>query len=321
MEEEEGGITLSAASDNITVKARKKKGKFAPLYIMMVPGLIYLLINNYIPMMGLIIAFKKINFQTGILESPFIGLKNFEYLFKTKDAWIITRNTIGYNTIFIILGTFVAITVAILLNEVTSKRMRSFYQGIFLLPFMISIVVVSYIVFGFLSTDVGFLNNFLNSIGLESIQWYTSPKYWPFILTLVNLWKGFGYMSIIYFATLVGIDRTYYEAAQIDGATRWQQIVAITLPMLKPTIITLVLLSIGRIFYSDFGLFYQVPMNSGPLMPVTNTIDTYVYRGLMTVGNIGMASASGFYQSTVGFVLVLSANWVIKKISKEHALF
>ena len=288
---------------------------------MMVPGLIYLLINNYIPMAGLIIAFKKVNFQVGIMESPFVGLKNFEYLFKTQDAWLITRNTIGYNTVFIILGTLFAITVAILLNEVAGKRMRSLYQGLFLLPFMISIVVVSYIVFGFLSTDVGFLNNLLQSLGLKSVQWYTTSKYWPFILTLVNLWKSFGYMSILYYATLLGIDRTYYEAAQIDGATRWQQIVAITLPMLKPTIITLVLLAIGRIFYSDFGLFYQVPMNSGPLMPVTNTIDTYVYRGLMSVGNIGMASASGFYQSIVGFVLVLTANWVTNKISKEHALF
>lgn len=288
---------------------------------MMIPGLIYLLINNYIPMFGLIIAFKQVNFQVGILKSPFVGFKNFEYLFKTRDAWLITRNTIGYNVLFIVLGTLFAITVAILLNEVTSKRMKSFYQGLYLLPFMISIVVVSYVVFGFLSTDVGFLNNFLKSVGRDPVQWYTSPKYWPFILTLVNLWKSFGYMSIIYFATLVGIDRTYYEAAVVDGANRWQQIVSITLPLLKPTIITLVLLAIGRIFYSDFGLFYQVPMNSGPLMPVTNTIDTYVYRGLMTMGNIGMASASGFYQSIVGFVLVITANFVTNKISKEHALF
>lgn len=312
---------MSAKPDKPAAKIRKKKGNFAPLYIMMIPGLIYLLINNYIPMFGLIIAFKQVNFQVGILKSPFVGFKNFEYLFKTRDAWLITRNTIGYNVLFIVLGTLFAITVAILLNEVTSKRMKSFYQGLYLLPFMISIVVVSYVVFGFLSTDVGFLNNFLKSVGRDPVQWYTSPKYWPFILTLVNLWKSFGYMSIIYFATLVGIDRTYYEAAVVDGANRWQQIVSITLPLLKPTIITLVLLAIGRIFYSDFGLFYQVPMNSGPLMPVTNTIDTYVYRGLMTMGNIGMASASGFYQSIVGFVLVITANFVTNKISKEHALF
>jgi len=288
---------------------------------MMIPGLLYLLINNYIPMAGLIIAFKKVNFEVGILKSPLIGFKNFEYLFKTKDAWIITRNTIGYNALFIVLGTAMAITVAILLNEVAGKKMKSFYQGIFLLPFLISIVVVAYLVFAFLSTDVGFINNLREMSGQKPIQWYTTQKYWPFILTLVNQWKSFGYMSIIYFATLVGIDRTYYEAAVVDGANRWQQITSITLPLLKPTIITLVLLAIGRIFYSDFGLFYQVPMGSGPLIPVTNTIDTYVYRGLMQLGNLGMASASGFYQSIVGFVLVLSANWVVSRISKEHALF
>ncbi len=314
---------MSRQSEKLELKAKKKnrRGHFAPLYIMMVPGLVYMLINNYIPMAGLIIAFKKINFQIGILQSPFIGFKNFEYLFKTKDAWIITRNTIGYNAVFIVLGTMIAITIAILLNEVRGKGMKSFYQGIYLLPFLISIVVIAYLVYGFLSTDVGYLNNLLESIGQKPVSWYTTRKYWPFILTLVNTWRTFGYMSIIYFATLVGIDRSYYEAATVDGAGRWQQIRSITLPLLKPTVITLVLLAIGRIFYSDFGLFFQVPMNSGPLYPVTNTIDTYVYRGLLQMGNIGMASASGFYQSIVGFLLVLTANGVVSKLSREHALF
>ena len=161
----------------------------------------------------------------------------------------------------------------------------------------------------------------LPALGLEPVSWYTEPKYWPFILILVNLWKGLGYNSIIYYATLVGIDRGYYEAAVIDGANRWQQVVHITLPSLKPTIITLTLMAIGRIFYSDFGLFYQVPMNSGPLLDVTNTIDTYVYRGLMSLNNISMASAAGVYQSLIGFLLVLTANFVVKKVSSENALF
>ena len=313
---------MATKQPDLAPKPKKKRKKhFIQLYIMMIPGLLYLLINNYIPMAGLIIAFKKVNFEVSILKSPFIGFKNFEYLFKTKDAWIITRNTIGYNALFIVLGTAIAITVAILLNEVAGKRLKSFYQGVYLLPYLISIVVVAYLVFAFLSTDVGFINNYREQSGQKPIQWYTTQKYWPFILTLVNQWKSFGYMSIIYFATLVGIDRSYYEAAVVDGANRWHQITSITLPLLKPTIITLVLLAIGRIFYSDFGLFYQVPMGSGPLIPVTNTIDTYVYRGLMQLGNIGMASASGFYQSVVGFVLVLTANWVVSRISKEHALF
>ena len=161
----------------------------------------------------------------------------------------------------------------------------------------------------------------LPALGLEPVSWYTESKYWPFILILVNLWKGLGYNCIIYYATLVGIDRGYYEAAVIDGANRWKQVVHITLPALKPTIITLTLMAIGRIFYSDFGLFYQVPMNSGPLLDVTNTIDTFVYRGLMSLNNISMASAAGVYQSLIGFLLVLAANFIVKKGSSENALF
>lgn len=299
-----------------------KFARFIPLYIMMLPGILYLIINNYVPMAGLQIAFKQFNYSKGISGSPFVGFKNFEFLFKTNDAWIITRNTIGYNTIFIILGTVMAIFVAILLNEITRKVMKKFYQTVILIPFLISMVVVSYLVYAFLSADTGFINNsIVKPIGLEPVNWYSSPKYWPFILVLVNLWKNFGYTSIIYFATLVGIDRSLYEAASIDGATRWQQICRITLPCLSPTIITLVLMNIGRIFYSDFGLFYQVPMNSGALMDVTNTIDTYVYRGLFTLNNISMAAAAGFYQSVVGFLLVLTANGIVKKINSENALF
>lgn len=288
---------------------------------MMLPGLTYLFINNYIPMAGIIIAFKRINYRVGILKSPLVGLDNFEYLFKTKDAWVITRNTIGYNSVFIIIGTTVAITVAILLNEIGSAKLRSTYQSLILLPFLVSIVVVSYLVYAFLSTDVGFLNGMRETMGIKPISWYTTTKYWPAIIVIVQVWKTFGYSTIIYYATLVGIDKTYYEAAVVDGAGRWQQIRFITMPLLKPTIITLVLLQVGRIFYSDFGLFYQVPMNSGPLYTVTNTIDTYVYRGLLQSNNVGMASAAGVYQSLVGFCLVFLANYIVSKLSKENALF
>lgn len=292
------------------------------LYMMMVPGLIYIFINNYIPMTGIVLAFKKYDFKKGIFKSPNIGFDNFEFLFKTKDALIITRNTLLYNAAFIILGTVVAIAIAIILNEVKNEKMKKVYQTLILVPYLISMVVVSYIVYGFLNTQSGFINkSILEPLGMNSISWYSNPKYWPFILVLVNLWKGMGYNCIIYYATLIGIDKAYYEAAVIDGATRWQQIKKITLPGLKPTIITLTLLAIGRIFYSDFGLFYQVPMNSGALIDVTNTIDTYVYRGLTQLNNIGMAAAAGFYQSMVGFVLVLSANFIVRKISKEDALF
>lgn len=293
-----------------------------PLYLMMLPGVVYLLINNYIPMWGLQLAFKQYNYSKGISGSKFIGLKNFEFLFKTNDAWIITRNTLCYNAVFIVLGVIVSVAVAILLSEIASKWKKKVYQTLILVPYLISMVIVSYLVYAFLNTNTGFINNgILKPMGAEPIPWYSSPKMWPWILIIVNQWKNFGYSSIIYYATLMGIDQSYYEAAAIDGASRWQQIKSITLPALKPTIITLTLMNIGRIFYSDFGLFYQVPMNSGMLLDVTNTIDTFVYRGLFNTNNIGMAAAAGFYQSVVGFILVLAANFVVKKLSKENALF
>ena len=293
-----------------------------PLYLMFLPGALYLLINNYIPLGGLIIAFKQVNWNKGILKSPWVGLSNFEYLFKTKEAWNITRNTLGYNIIFIVLGTVIAIAIAILLNEIKVMTLKKTYQTIILLPYLISMVVVSYLVYALLSSESGFINlSILRPLGKPEIAWYTEPKYWPAILIIVYIWKTFGYNCILYYATLVGIDRGYYEAAVIDGANRWQQIWNITLPELVPTIITLTLMSIGKIFYSDFGLFYQVPMDSGPLYDVTNTIDTYVYRGLIRLNNVGMSSAAGFYQSIVGFVLVMLANFTVRKISKENALF
>ncbi len=296
--------------------------RFIPLYLMMVPGLLYLFINNYIPMAGIIIAFKQVNFRLGILKSPWVKFNNFTYLFHTDDAWTITRNTILYNVAFIILGTAMAIVIAILLNELRSKFGKKAYQTVILVPYLISMVVVSYLVNALLATETGFINNsIIGAFGGDPVSWYSTPKYWPFILMLVYLWKNFGYQSIIYYASVVGLDAGLYEAAAIDGATRWQRIIHVTLPGLKPTIITLVLMSIGRIFYSDFGLFYQVPMDSGPLINITNTIDTYVYRGLMQSNNIGMSSAAGVYQSLVGCALVLLANFIVNKVSKEDALF
>ena len=296
--------------------------RFIPMYLMLLPGLVYLFINNYMPMAGIIIAFKKYNYSLGIFKSPFTGLKNFEFLFKTKDAWTITRNTLGYNIIFIVLGTVLAIAVAILLNEIRSTMGKKVYQTLILVPFLISIVVVSYLVYGFLSTDAGFINNsILKPMGKEAIGWYSNAKYWPFILIFVNIWKNLGYNCIIYYATVVGLDASLYESASIDGANRWQRIVHITLPGLKTTIITLTLMSVGRIFYSDFGLFYQVPMNSGVLFPTTNVIDTYVYRALIEQGNISMSSAAGVYQSLVGFVIVMLSNWIVRRVDKDRALF
>lgn len=292
-----------------------------PLYIMVAPGFIYLLINNYIPMLGIVIAFKNLNFSKGILKSDWAGLSNFEYLFKAPDAFLITRNTILYNVAFIVVNTVVAIVIAIILSEIRSKMKVKMFQSCVLIPSLISIIIVSYLAYAFLSGRTGFINGSLAAAGKDTISFYTEPKYWPAILIFINCWKGAGYSSIIYLAAILGIDQEMYEAAEIDGATRWNKIRFITLPMLKSTVITLTLMNVGRIFYSDFGLFYQVPMNSGALINATNTIDTYVYRGLIELGDISMSSAACVYQSLVGFVLVLTANWVTKKLSSENALF
>lgn len=291
------------------------------LFSMMVPGLIYLVINNYIPMAGLTIAFKKFDYSKGIWGSEWCGLSNFTYLFKTRDAFNIIRNTVLYNLVFIVLGTILAVTVAIMLNLLRGSMNKKIYQTVILIPYLISMVVVSYIVYGFLSQENGFLNSMIVSAGGESVSWYTQSKYWPFILTIVNLWKGFGYTSILYYATVIGIDSSLYEAATVDGAGRWKQIWHVTLPGLRGTIITMVLLNIGRMFYSDFGLFYQVPMRSGLISSVTDTIDVFVYKALTQLNDVGRASAAGFMQSVLGFILVFGANMIIRKVDEESALF
>ena len=306
------------------VKARKTHNlkKYLPFYLMTIPGFIYLFINNYIPMSGLVLAFKRYNVRGGIYGSPWNGLLNFQYLFASKDAWIITRNTILYNLVFMVLGNICAIAVAVFLNDIVSKRAKKTYQTIILLPYMISMVVVAYLANAFLASDTGFINNYiLKPLGAETVAFYSEPKYWPFILVFLTIWKGVGYSCILYLANISGIDPGLYEAAALDGATRWQRFSHVTLPSLIPTIITLGILSVGKMFYSDFGLFYQVPMQSGALFDVTQTIDTYVFYGLMNNGNIGMTAAAGFYQSIVGFALVLGTNALVRKISSENAMF
>jgi putative aldouronate transport system permease protein len=302
----------------------KRKGiqRFWPLYTMMIPGLLYLFINNYLPMFGLVIAFKRVNFRLGILKSPWVGFENFRYLFLTPDAFIITRNTIVYNLVFIIISAVTGILIGLVLNEVKGKLSKSLYQNFILLPYLISMVIVSYLVYAFLSMDTGLVNkSLLKPLGMEEIMWYQEKKYWPFILVFVNTWKGFGFNAVIYLSSIVGISSDYYEAAYLDGAGKIKQIWHITLPLLKPTVIILTLLAIGRMFYSDFGLFYQVPLNQGLLYDTTNVIDTYVYRALLVVGDIGMSSAVGFYQSLVGFICIMAANWAVRKIEPGSALF
>ena len=292
-----------------------------PFYVMIIPGFLYLLINNYGPMLGMFIAFKKVDYGLGIFKSPWVGLENFEYLFKTDAAAIMTRNTILYNVAFIVLGTILGVAVGIMLSELRSKAQTKFFQTVILLPYLLSWVICAYIGYAFLSKESGLLNNLLTRFGLGAVDWYNDPGKWPLILIFVNIWKGIGYTSIIYMSTIIGIDKSLYEAARVDGATKWQEIRMITLPLLKSTVIMLTIMNIGRIFYSDFGLFYQIPLNSGTLYPTTQTIDTYVYRALMQQNQIGMSAAAGFYQSIVGFVLVLTANTIVRKLSPEDAMF
>lgn len=314
---------MRAQEKQISVKKKAMKlKKYMPLILMTLPGILYLIINNYLPMFGIVIAFKDVNFSKGILGSEWIGFKNFEYLFKTSDAFIITRNTILYNTAFIIINLIVAVGIAILLNEIRNRFLSRFYQSIILLPHLISMVIVSYLAFALLSAETGFMNKtILPMLGLNEISWYTESQYWPFILTVIHVWKSAGFLCVVYLAAIIGIDQEYFEAATLDGASKWKQILMITIPLIMPVITMMTLLAIGRIFYSDFGLFYQVPLNAGALNSTTNVIDTYVYRGLMQLGDIGMSSAAGVYQSIVGFVLVLISNYVVRKINSDNALF
>jgi putative aldouronate transport system permease protein len=292
------------------------------LFLMVLPGVALLFAFNYMPMFGLIIAFKNMNFAKGFFRSDWSGFKNFEFFLRTPDAYLITRNTILFNLVFIAAGTVFAVMCALALHELRNRRMAKFYQSIMFLPYFLSWVVVSYLAFSFLSVDMGFINKqILPLFHIQPIEWYGGTQYWPFILVFCNLWKYTGYNSVIYLASIVGILPEYFEAATIDGASKLQQIRKITIPLISPVIIILVLLGIGRVFFADFGLFYQVPRNTGALFNVTNVIDTYVYRALVNSGDIGMSSAAGLYQSVVGFLLVLASNLVVRRIDPAKALF
>jgi len=307
---------------NRKVKKKIRWKAYIPLYLMSLPALIYLLINNLFPLYGLQIAFRKLDYTKGVFNGDFVGFDNFKFLFSTSDAWVMTRNTVLYNLLFMVVGTVLSIAVAILFNEVRNKIASRIYQTAILIPYIISMVVVSYLAYAFLSSESGFINNgILKVFGKEPISWYSEAKYWPFILLIINQWKSLGYSILMYLTNIMSISPDYYEAAAIDGASRWKQIKTITIPLLKPTFMMLTILSIGRMFYSDFGLFYQIPMNSGPLYSATTTIDTYVFRALMKQGNVSMSSAAGFYQSLVGFILILGSNFIIRKVSKENAVF
>ncbi|MNO20560.1 putative multiple-sugar transport system permease YteP [compost metagenome] len=284
------------------------------------PGIVYKLIFAYLPMVGLIIAFKNYRYDLGMFGSKWVGLENFRYLFSTDAAWRITRNTVLYNAAYIITTAAAALLLAILLNEVKAKWSK-YYQTALFLPYFLSWVLVGYVAYAFLNHSDGFINRTLEAFGMDPISWYQNAGSWPFILILVQLWKAVGFNTLIYFAGIVGINGEYYEAARMDGATKRQMALKITIPLLAPLVIIMLILSIGNMFRGDFGLHYFIPNNSGFLYGSTDIIDTYVYRALREVGNVSMSAATGFYQSVVGFILVLLANGIVRKINPDHSLW
>lgn len=312
-------INKSKNSRLTRLKANKE------LLLLTMPGTLWFLVFAYLPMFGVIIAFKKWHINGGffqsLLTSEWVGLDNFKFLFHSSDAWLITKNTIAYNLVFIILGILLPVTLAIILRELLNKTLAKVYQTAMFLPYFLSWVIVSYCLYAFLSPSQGFVNNVLVGMGNDPVSWYTESKYWRFIIIFMSQWKGIGYGTVIYLASICGIDKSLYEAAMIDGASKWQQIRHVTLPLLKPVMIIMFITAVGGIFRADFGLFYQLPKDSGALYSVTNVIDTYVYRGLMNLGDIGMSSAAALYQSAVGLIVILTANGIVAKVDPENRFF
>jgi len=307
------------------LKLKRKNMNFkrtVELTLMTLPAMILLIVFNYTPMFGLVIAFKDFRYDTGILMSKWVGLKNFEFFYKSQDAGQIIWNTILMNLIFIVTVLFGALLLAVMLNEVKNKFLIKTYQTVLLLPFFLSMTVVANIVYGFLEYKYGIANKLRSSFGLDKIIWYNESQYWRGILTAVNWWKNVGYNMVIFYAGIIGIDSTYYEAASIDGATKIKMLTKITLPMIIPLIITMFLLQAGSILNADIGLFYVVTRNSAMLYDTVDIIDTYVYRALTGgVGDIGMTAAIGFFQSVTGLILVVFSNFMAKRYSEKGSIF
>ncbi|MCG7379771.1 ABC transporter permease subunit [Paenibacillus sp. ACRSA] len=295
--------------------------QYRTLLLMLLPAVIFFFVFAYIPMAGIVLAFKQFNYSGGIFGSPWNGLDNFRFFFQSGDAWTVTRNTALYNLAFIIVNNVFQIMMAILLFEVANKWFRKIFQTMMFLPYFISWVVVGAIAYNLFNFEYGTLNVVLKFFGLNPIDVYNTASYWPIILILVSAWKAVGYGTIMYLAAITSIDSEMYEAAEIDGANIFQRIWRITIPNLFPTVIILVLLAIGNIFRGDFGMFYNMVGNNGLLFSSTDVIDTFVFRSLITSNDIGMSSAAGFYQSVLGLITILLANYAVRKYDKDRALF
>lgn len=290
------------------------------LLMCLVPMLL-IFVFKYIPMFGIILAFKNYSYNLGILGSPWVGFKNFEFFFKSDAFTMLTWNTIRHNAVFIATGTIAALAVAILLYQVSGRGRKKVFQTILITPHFMSWVVVASMVYALLMPTGGFVNTLLGFFGIKPVNWYGVPKAWNFILPIANIWKIVGMDSIMYYAALMGVDQTIQEAALIDGANRHQTMTKVMLPCIVPMMLTLIILKIGGIFRADFGMFYQLPRDIGVLYPTTDVIDTYIFRSMRVVGDMGMSAAIGLLQSVVGFVLVMLTNSITKKIDPDSGLF
>lgn len=311
-----------------SIRTQKKTNSFRRLWnnrtllLMCVPAVVFFLIFSYLPMPGLYLAFINYNYSDGIFRSAFVGWDNFKFLVSSGDLWHLTYNTITYNLAFIICGNVLQIFIAVLMNELRKKWFKKLTQSLMFLPFFISFVLIGLIAYNILSYDFGFINSILRSIGAEPIKTYSNPHIWPFIIVLTYLWQSTGYGSIIYFAAIMGLDSEIIEAAEIDGANSFQRIRYIVLPWLKPTFIILLLFSLGGVLRGNFGLFYNlVGANNTMLYHSTDIIETFVFRSLMNNFNFSLGSAVSLYQSVFGFVIVITANWLVKKASPDNTLF
>lgn len=311
----------------VKIKRKKWNKDDTELTLLALPTFIWYVLFSFLPMFGVVIAFKRYQIYPGksflynILHSEWVGFDNFTYLIQSKSLYILLRNTILYNLVFIVLGIVVPVTLAIMISLIYSKRKSKIYQTAMFFPHFLSWVVISYFVFAFLSYDKGVLNAVLRMLGKDPVQWYMEPKYWPVLFVIMNLWKTTGYSTVVYLASITGIDPSLYEAAVVDGATKWQQVKNITLPSLRPIVIMMFILNTGKIFYSDFGLFYQVTRGiPASIYNVASTIDTYVYNALLSNTPIGMTSAATVFQSIACCLTILLANWIVKKIDSDYAI-
>ena len=291
------------------------------LFVMLIPAIIYVIVFAYWPMSGVVLAFKDFKTRLGIYASPWVGMQNFKFLHISGKLGLLTRNTLLYNLAFIFLGVVLEMGFAILLNEVAGRRFKKGLQTVMFLPYFISWVVVSAIMFNMFNYEKGTVNNLLSSLGASRFDLYNSGGSWPLVLIIVNAWKKTGYGMVVYLAAITGMDQEIFEAASIDGANVWQKVRHITIPSLVPQMMILVLLALGNVFRGDFGMFYQTVKDNSNILPYTDILDTYVYRSLMQTGDIGMSAAAGLYQSVLCFVTICAANFLVKKAQPDYALF